>query len=157
MTTQPRLPGETDEQYDIRINKDIAAFSYLWIMSLVLYFARKDSKFIRFHAKQGIVLFLLTIPVSLIPVVGKIGMFFLVAGMLLGFVHAAQGQYSDIPVIGDLAKGDLKMTDLGRSIIQAVRRGLDAIEKMMHHSKKKNEKDVSSDNNMDKGSTPQLP
>lgn len=156
MTTQPRLAGETDEQYDIRINKDIAAFSYLWIMSLVIFFARKESKFTRYHAKQGIVLFLLTLPMSLIPVLGKIGMFFLVAGMLLGFVHAAQGQYSDIPVIGDLAKGDLKVADLSRSFIQAVRKGLDGLEKLIHTStKSKNKTSKASD--VDKGSTSQLP
>lgn len=132
MEPTDRLPNETDEQFDIRINKDIAAFSYLWIMSVVVYFAKKHSPFARFHAKQGIVLFLFSIPMSLIPVVGKIGLFFIVAGMLLGFVHAAQGQYADLPIVGDLAKGNLSMTELAQRTFRSLRQGIDALEKLFH-------------------------
>jgi len=158
MSTQPRLPDETDDQYDIRINKDIAAFSYLWIMSVVIYMTRKESKFVRYHAKQGIVLFLLSIPISLIPFLGKIGLFFIVAAMLLGFVHAAQGQYADVPVVGDLAKGDLKAGDLGRSAIKALRSGIDAIEGLLHFgSKDPDKKTGPKHDGMDSSNLPPLP
>src|SRR3989338_3438029 len=96
----PALPNETDDQRDIRMNKDIAAFSYVWIMSVIIYIARKDSRFIQYHSKQGIVLFLLTIPAAMIPYVGKLLLFFIVAGMMLGFINAARGKYADVPVAG---------------------------------------------------------
>ncbi len=104
--------GETDDQRDIRMNKDIAAFSYAWIMSVIIYIARKDSRFIQYHSKQGIVLFLLTIPAAMIPVVGKILVLVLVGGMVLGFINAAKGSYDAVPLAGDLSKGNLKAKDL---------------------------------------------
>lgn len=108
--------GETDDQRDIRMNKDIAAFSYVWIMSVIIYIARKDSRFIQYHSKQGIVLFLLTLPAAMIPVIGNLLVLIIVGGMVLGFIHAAQGKYEDVPVAGDLAKGNLKVKDLVHSV-----------------------------------------
>lgn len=129
MNEQPNLPppGETEEQRDIRINKDTAAFSYVWIMSVLIYAARRESKFVRFHSKQGIVLFLLTIPALLIPVVGKLLMLLLVAGMLLGFIHAAQGQYAEVPIAGDIAKGNFDYKKFMSQIIHAVTAVVDLI------------------------------
>lgn len=113
-TTTPT--GETDDQRDIRTNKDIAAFSYVWIMSVIIYIARKDSRFIQYHSKQGIVLFLLTLPAVMIPVIGNLLVLVIVAGMVLGFIHAAQGKYDDVPVAGDLAKGNFAVKDLVHSV-----------------------------------------
>lgn len=133
------IPGETDEQRDIRMNKDVAAFSYLWIMSVFIYLTKKESKFVRYHSRQGIVLFLLSIPISMIPYLGKFLMFFIVAGMLLGFVHAAQGQYADVPFAGDLAKGDLKAGDLLHSILRSLRKALDTLEGFVKKGERKPE------------------
>jgi uncharacterized membrane protein len=155
MQNHTRLPNETDEQYDIRINKDIAAFSYLWIMSVVIYFVRHDSKFVRYHAKQGIVLFLLSIPAAMIPVLGRILILLIVGGVLLGFIHAAHGQYAPVPVIGDLAKGDLKIADLWKSILKALKQGLEALEAMAH--RKPAEKKEEPPKPMDSTSKPPVP
>ncbi len=103
---------ETPEQADIRTNKDVAAFSYVWIMSVVIYIARKDSPFIRYHSKQGIVLFLLSIPVSLIPHIGSYLIFLLAAAMLLGFLNAANGQTRDVPLVGPLSRGEMSLSDV---------------------------------------------
>lgn len=117
MNTPDIIPGETDDQRDIRMNKDVAAFSYVWIMSVLIYASRKDSKFIRYHSKQGVVLFIFSIIFGLIPLVGKYLLFLTVAGMLLGFVHAAQGEYADVPIAGELARGTMKPADLVRIIV----------------------------------------
>ena len=126
--TQQPLLNETDEQRDIRLNKDVAAFSYIWIMSVVIYAARKESPFIRFHAKQGIVLFLLSIVIYLIPVIGKYLMLLVVAGMLMGFIHAAQGQKQDVPFIGKLSRGELKL----KEIVDALMAAFKAIGSLFH-------------------------
>lgn len=108
-TTAPQ--NETSEQADIRLNKDVAAFSYVWIMAPVIYFSRKDSAFIQYHSKQGIVLFLLSIPVSFLPYIGRYLMFIVVGGMLLGFLNAANGQTRDVPFAGPLSRGEMSLSD----------------------------------------------
>lgn len=139
MNNPEQAPAETDDQKDIRLHKDVAAFSYLWIMSVFIYMAKKDSKFVRYHSKQGIVLFLLSIPVSMIPYIGKFLMFILVGGMLLGFVHAAQGKYADVPLAGELAKGDLKPKALITSVFQSMRKAIDTLENLFKKASEKKE------------------
>lgn len=104
--------SETTDQRDIRENKDVAAFSYIWIMSVVILVARRESPFVRFHAKQGTVLFLISIFLPFIPLIGKLLMLLVVAGMLIGFINAAQGKRQDVPLIGQLSRGELTMGDL---------------------------------------------
>ena len=125
----------TPEQIDIRLNRDIAAFGYIWVMSLVVYFTKRESPFARFHSKQGIVLFLLSIPVSFIPFLGKYLMFLLAAGMLLGFINAAQGQKRDVPFIGPLSRGELKFDHVLSMVMHAMRNGFEHL----RHLVKKNQ------------------
>ena len=53
---------------DIKKNADIAALSYLWVFSLVIFLARRDSPFVRMHAKQGVTLFVLSLLLWPIPI-----------------------------------------------------------------------------------------
>ena len=112
MDTPPIPSQETPDERDVRMNKEVAAFSYIWIMSLVVLAARRDSKFAQFHAKQGLVLFLLSIPVWLIPIFGHFITIILVAGMVFGFINAAQGKYADVPFAGPLSRGELSLGDI---------------------------------------------
>jgi len=106
-----------EQQADIERNKDVAAMSYLWILSVVVMYARKDSPFIQYHAKQGLWLFLISIPVWIIPGIGHYLEFIVLAGMIIGFLNAAQGKMHDVPVIGDLAKGTLTLRDIWRKVV----------------------------------------
>ena len=65
--TQPSSPQENDS--DIQANKTVAALSYLWILFLVPLLLKRDSKFAQFHAKQGLVLFIIEFLVW-IPFIG---------------------------------------------------------------------------------------
>jgi len=121
--------GETEEQRDIRMNKDVAAFSYVWIMSVVIFASRRDSKFVQYHSKQGIVLFIASIVAAIIPFVGKYLVMLVVAGMLLGFVNAAQGHFADVPLAGDLAKGKLSIGDLIHMTASGFRKIVDIVKK----------------------------
>ena len=58
------------------------------------------------------ILFVLSIIAALIPWIGKYLLIIVIAGMLLGFINAAQGRYADVPFVGDLAKGKLSMGQL---------------------------------------------
>ena len=112
MDVPPNPTQETPEQQDIRLNKEVAAFAYVWVMSIVVLAARRDSKFAQFHAKQGLVLFLLSIPLWLIPIVGHFLTILVVGGMVLGFMNAAQGKYADVPFAGSLSRGELSLGDI---------------------------------------------
>ncbi len=109
MTPTPPSSG-TDK--DVLENKDVAAFSYVWIMSVFIYFLRRESPFAVHHAKQGIVLFLLSLPLLLIPVIGHILTLPLIAAMMFGFIQASHGHWSSIPLIGDLSRGELQWSHI---------------------------------------------
>ena len=123
METSPHSPVPTltpEQQADIEKNKDVAAMSYLWILSIVVLYARKDSPFVQYHARQGMWLFLVSIPLWMVPVFGQYLEFFILAGMIIGFLNAAQGKHHDIPVIGQLAKGTLTLMDIWHRVVTAV-------------------------------------
>lgn len=92
---------------DVEENKDLAALSYGWILAIVVYYLKRDSPFVRFHAKQGIVLFILSIPIWLIPMVGQYIELLILALCVIGFLNAAQGQWKELPIIGPLARRDM--------------------------------------------------
>lgn len=127
MQQTARLPNETDEQYDIRVHKDIAAFGYVWIMSVVVYAMRKDSKFVRWHSAQGMVLFFVSVLAWLIPFFGNYLIFVPVAGMLLGFINAAQGRFADVPLAGPLSRGEMTIKDLWTMSKPYAKRATDAV------------------------------
>jgi uncharacterized membrane protein len=101
------LPIAGRHQQDVEKNKDLAAFSYVWVMSVFIFIMKKDSPFIRFHAQQAMVLFALSVVVWFIPVVGQLLELLVLAGMVLGFLSAAQGQWRDVPLIGPLSRREL--------------------------------------------------
>jgi uncharacterized membrane protein len=128
-STAPSTPLQATEvlpssSRDITENKDLAALSYVWILSVVVYATRRDSPFIRYHAKQGMALFFLSVGVWFVPFVAKPLELIVLALAVLGFKAAAQGQWKDVPLIGPLSRGEWNsvmqsvhvfMTDLRRA------------------------------------------
>ncbi len=106
---------------DVEENKDIAALSYAWILSIVVFFTRRNSPFVRFHAKQGIVLFILSIAFWMVPFVGRMLELVVLAFCALGFINAAQGKWKDLPLIGAAARGDWKaVRESWKSVVHTV-------------------------------------
>lgn len=108
---------ETTSEYDsrdIENNKVFAILSYIGILFVVGLIAAPKSKFARFHANQGIVLFIIEIVlgivsgiVSFIPVVSGIvsavvGIISLVY-MVIGIYNSASGKAKELPVIGGIS------------------------------------------------------
>ncbi len=93
---------------DVAENNIYAALSYMSVLGVVMYLAKKDSKFVQEHAKQGVVLFVAEIAVYILGIVPVIGWFiiapignalaFIVA--LIAFIKAIQGEFWEIPLIG---------------------------------------------------------
>lgn len=104
---------EYDTQ-DVSDNKVFAILSYigiLFILPLIVHGGK--SKFGRYHANQGFILFLADIIVAIvakvlgyIPIVGGIVGWLLelciLALCIIGIVYAAQGKAKQLPLIGNL-------------------------------------------------------
>ncbi len=98
---------------DIRQNTAMAVLSYIAILFLVPLLAAPQSPYARFHANQGLVLFIaeaiLGVVVSIcsfIPIVcwivsGVVSLISLIY-MILGIVNAASGKCKDLPIIGKI-------------------------------------------------------
>ncbi len=127
MEQKLRLPNETDEQYDIRVNKDVAAFSYVWIMSVVVFAMRRDSKFAQYHSRQGMILFIVSILAWIIPFIGGILVFIPVAGMLMGFINASQGKFADVPFAGPLSRGEMTLKDIWNQVLPMLKRLMETL------------------------------
>jgi uncharacterized membrane protein len=88
---------------DIEKNKTVAALSYFWILFLIPLLGKKHSKFCQFHAKQGLILFIISF-VAWIPVIGwLIGLAILVIA-ILGILKTLEGAWWKIPYIYDYSK-----------------------------------------------------
>lgn len=126
MNDTPDTTFEYDPQ-DIANNKVMAVLSYLGILVLIPWFAAPQSRFARFHAKQGITLFLVQIAYSVLSVLlgliktphyyyffeymatpWYINLLIFLIGIpvfvltILGIVNAARGLAKELPIIGKI-------------------------------------------------------
>ncbi len=90
-------------------NKIMAAISYIWILFLVPLLAAKDDAFARYHANQGLVLFLAGIVIGIIGIIPVVGtVIALVGGIacfvftILGIINALKGEMKPLPFIGGI-------------------------------------------------------
>ena len=88
-----------------------AILAYLSILCLLPLLLKKDNKFVLFHSKQGLVLFIAWVAgalVNIIPLVGPVvfGIVAIVAGIysLVGIVKVLMGEYWKAPYISDIAE-----------------------------------------------------
>ncbi|MEO0139757.1 MAG: hypothetical protein ABIL27_02660 [candidate division WOR-3 bacterium] len=104
---------ENITQEDIEKNKLVAALSYLWILFILYWLV--DSQFVKFHAKQSLVIFGGDIVLfvagfvleNLIPMWGfiswllRLGLFAL---RVIGFIYAITGNVKEVPIVGSIAE-----------------------------------------------------
>ena len=86
-----KIPPTTDRNL-------MAALSYIWVIGLVMLIMKHDDPFIAEHARQGVVLQILTLA-AVIPVLGWIVFALACAGMVLGFINAWMGRAYKIPYV----------------------------------------------------------
>lgn len=105
------------EEEDINANKVYGILSYIGFLFIIPLLAAKDSRFAKFHANQGLVVFLAqmiinlastivcallsaihlgTMAAVLAPLVSLVSL----ALSVIGIINAAQGKAKEIPVIG---------------------------------------------------------
>lgn len=102
------LPRNTK---DIDENKLLAAVGYLGVLCLIPLLAKKDSAYCQFHGKQGLTIFIVWLVLwvcNIIPTFGQLiwalGSVVLVVLIILGIVHALNGEEWELPVLGKYAK-----------------------------------------------------
>ena len=93
---------------DVKENKLMAALAYIGILVLIPIFAAKDSKFARFHANQGLVLFIIEAIAGALATAKVLGWLFGIVDFvclilaIVGIVYAVQGKAKELPVIGNI-------------------------------------------------------
>jgi uncharacterized membrane protein len=97
------------EEKGIQEAKLFAAISYIGFLCVASLVLKKDNKFVLFHAKQGLVLFVFEVAsfiLSIIPLLGWLmrvfWAIFLVASVW-GFLEALMGNCKRLPVISGFA------------------------------------------------------
>jgi uncharacterized membrane protein len=112
-------PETQFEPADVEANKVMGILAYIWLLFLVPLLAAPDSGFARFHANQGLVLFITSVILGVaggitstilgfMPIFGgflaeMIGLAIWAVGiifMVIGIVNAANGKAKELPIIG---------------------------------------------------------
>ena len=109
--TKNKTKKQVSRDEDIKSNRALATISYFWIFAFVPFLLRKDSPYVLFHAKQGIVLaiawFLVWI-IGIIPILGWLVFFFgsiiLLVVNLMAIIKAWHGEEWKIPYLHDYVK-----------------------------------------------------
>ena len=109
---------------DVRKNKGMAVLCYFGIFLLIPLFSRKNSKFCRYHANQGLILLIYGVIVNVLSriinmifsnmlwpndvlvfcvsaIIVILGLFGTILS-IIGIVHAVKGEYKEIPVLGKI-------------------------------------------------------
>jgi uncharacterized membrane protein len=80
-----------------------AAASYIWFISIIALAARRHNAFIRFHANQGLFLFVAALIFSLIPVIGWIMEVVIFVVVVCAVIQALSGKQWPLPLYADRA------------------------------------------------------
>ncbi len=109
----PQVPPLNDD--DVEKGKGLAWLSYLGILWLVPLLAMKENTYCKFHAKQGIILTIWFVAISIlgaIPVIGWIilplGYIFGLVLAIMGIINALNGKYWKMPLLGEMAQNWFK-------------------------------------------------
>ena len=100
-----------DKEKDIQEGKFFAVISYISFLCIVSLVLKKDNKFALYHAKQGLVLFVLEVGcfiVSIIPflgwLMGMFGVLVFTLASVWGILQSLMGNFARLPLISDIAE-----------------------------------------------------
>ncbi|MEW5757972.1 MAG: hypothetical protein AB1755_00665 [Candidatus Omnitrophota bacterium] len=95
---------------EIKEGKIFALMGYLSILCLIPLILKKDNKFVLYHAKQGLVIFIIELILMLIGILPFIGWLISVLGTFLcmlislyGIIECLIGNYVKIPLVSYIA------------------------------------------------------
>src|SRR3990167_9470086 len=88
---------------DIEDNRVLSAIGYVWILCLAPLFLKRNSRYAQFHAKQGLVLFILEVIgwlIFWIPLIGWVLFIYVIIMAVMGIMNSLQGNWWEMPVLG---------------------------------------------------------
>ncbi len=97
---------EEKEQSSTGLEENVAAFfCYLlgFVTGIVFLVVEKKSSFVKFHARQSTITFLIVLALSWIPVIGFVFWILGIFLWLLLMIKALQGKRYSLPIVGKLA------------------------------------------------------
>ncbi|HLD31547.1 MAG TPA: DUF4870 domain-containing protein [Patescibacteria group bacterium] len=107
----PPLTEKTFEAKDIEENKALAIIGYLGLLCLLPLLLKKDSPYAKYHGIQGLVLCIFWVIINAVGIIPVLGWMIAVLGnilclllMIVGMLHAANGEGKELPFIGQYAK-----------------------------------------------------
>lgn len=104
MANEKNLNSLSDgDKKDIEQNKIIALLSYLWLLCLVPLLLKPKSDFCKFHGKQGLVMCIAWLFIW-IPFLGWLISIVLLGLSVWGIINVLNGQFKELPIVGNLAK-----------------------------------------------------
>jgi len=102
--------AESTQDKDIEEGKFFAVISYISFLCIVTLVLKKDNKFALYHAKHGLVLFVMQVVsfiLSIIPILGwfirTIVLAVFILASLWGIFKALMGEYYRFPIVSGLA------------------------------------------------------
>ena len=106
MNEQPVSPASLSQD-----DKVMAALSYLWVLVLIPLLKPGKSEFVKFHSRQGFLLFLAEIvlmAVQIVPflgmIIGFLGGIVAIVFSVMGLFAALSGKYWEVPYLNQYAK-----------------------------------------------------
>jgi uncharacterized membrane protein len=99
---------EEKEQSSTGLEENVAGFfCYLlgFVTGIVFLVVEKKSSFVKFHARQSTITFLIVLALSWIPVIGFLFWILGIFLWLLLMIKALQGQKYLLPIVGKMAEG----------------------------------------------------
>lgn len=96
---------------DIRSNKGMAVLSYIGLLVLIPICLGNNSKFVKYHANQGLVLFIFSMILTFIgaifeimPLIGELLAAFLSLSIIIlqviGIINVVNGRAKELPIVG---------------------------------------------------------
>jgi fumarate reductase subunit D len=102
------IPNNPNDLTGVSEDKLLAALSYLGILVLIPLLLRRNDPYVRFHAKQGLVILIGEIVAVVagiwLTVIGNLLFVLMLIASVLGFINALQGKQWKIPGVGQLAE-----------------------------------------------------
>lgn len=118
----PTIGEESYDPQDVQSNKGLAFLSYFGLLLLVPLFVRRNSKFVRFHLNQGLILFIISVIIDILHricnyifvlyIIPTLSLtvqtllfacdIFTVVLAIMGMVYALQGKAKELPIIGKI-------------------------------------------------------
>lgn len=93
-------------------NTIMAVLSYVGPLVIVSYLMAKDDPFVKFHIRQGAVLFAIEIAISLVSSIFMFGSLYMIAQLanlgalilsIVGIINVVKGKETQLPLVGHLA------------------------------------------------------